>query len=298
MPGWLRRTALIVVLIGFAVLAATGVLDRGMGWCGLDRLARANDGYLDRAFDRALAGFLLLSGIKSGLAIVEGSSVGVGVQVELGDAVQPAYDYVDTAWKAAMAGASIIAMMKLALQGLTLVDHWALFAALALWAAYFPMLWFVPRVAFAPKILGRAGRFAVTLCVMLYLLLPLTIAGAALLSQRITAPLVESSHDQLKALGQALTPERIQEQFFPQETETSPSLFDLKGKIAQMGQGVKALLAYLKLETERMAALTIRLMAAYLFDCILFPLVFGLILMTVIKSGVHTIFSLDRGGSI
>ncbi|MBI5897208.1 MAG: hypothetical protein HZB24_14795, partial [Desulfobacterales bacterium] len=89
MPGWLRRTALIVVLIGFAVLAATGVLDRGMGWCGLDRLARANDGYLDRAFDRALAGFLLLSGIKSGLAIVEGSSVGVGVQVELGDAVQP-----------------------------------------------------------------------------------------------------------------------------------------------------------------------------------------------------------------
>ncbi|MBI5897517.1 MAG: hypothetical protein HZB24_16400 [Desulfobacterales bacterium] len=298
MPHRFRRIALIVLLIAFAALAASGVLDRGLGWCGLDRLARANDGYLDRAFDRALAGFLLLSGIKSGLAIVEGSSVGVGVQVELGDAVQPAYDYVDTAWKAAMAGASIIAMMKLALQGLTLVDHWALFAALALWAAYFPMLWFVPRVAFAPKILGRAGRFAVTLCVMLYLLLPLTIAGAALLSQRITAPLVESSHDQLKALGQALTPERIQEQFFPQETETSPSLFDLKGKIAQMGQGVKALLAYLKLETERMAALTIRLMAAYLFDCILFPLVFGLILMTVIKSGVHTIFSLDRGGSI
>lgn len=298
MPHRIRRIALILVLIGAAALAATGALDRGLGWCGLDRLARANDGYLDRAFDRALAGFLLLSGIKSGLAIVEGSSVGVGVQVELGDAVQPAYDYVDTAWKAAMAGASIIALMKLALQGLTLIDHWALFAALVLWLAYFPALWWFPRGAALQKIFGRAGRFTVTLCVMLYLLLPLTIAGAALLSQRITAPLVESSHDQLETLGQALTPEHIQEKFFPQESETSSSLFDLKEKIAQMGQGVKALMAYLKLESERMAALTIRLMAAYLFDCILFPLVFGLILMTIIKSGVQTIFALDRGGSI
>ena len=298
MPAWSRRTALIVVLGACAAMAATGLLDRGMGWFGLDHLIRANDEYLDRAFDRAMAGFIILSGIKSGLAIVEGSSVGVGVQVELGDAVQPVYDYVDTAWKAAMAGASIIALMKLALQGLTLIDHWALFAALAVWLSYFAALWLFPRSTALHKTFGRAGRFAATLCAMFYLLLPLSIFGAALMSQRITVPLVESSHEQLKALGQTLTPERIQAQFFPPEPETAPSLFDLKAKIAQMGQGVKALLAYLKSETERMAALTIRLMAAYLFDCILFPLVFGLILMTMIKSGIHAIFGLDRGASL
>jgi hypothetical protein len=297
MPQRFRKIALILVLIAAAVMAAAGILDRGMGWVGLDRLARANDGYLDRAFDRAMAGFLLLSGIKSGLAIVEGSSVGVGVHVELGDAVQPAYDYVDTAWKAAMAGASIIALMKLALQGLALIDHWVLFAALILALAHFLTLWFFPRGASLHKSSGRASRFAVTLCVMLYLLLPLTIFGAALLSQRITVPLVESSHEQLKDLGKTLSPERIQAQFFPLETETD-SLFDLKEKITRMGQGIKTLLAYLQLETERVAALTIRLMAAYLFDCILFPLIFGLVLMTMIKSGIHSIFGLDRGGSI
>jgi hypothetical protein len=295
MPHRFHRIALIVALIACAALSAGGLLDRGLSWCGLERLALANDGYLDRAFDRALAGFLLLSGIKSGLAIVEGSSVGVGIQVELGDAVQPAYDYVDTAWKAAMAGASIIALMKLALQGLTLVDHWALFTALLLWALYWALLWWVPRGPWLHTLFGRAGRFAATLSVMLYLLLPLTVAGAALVSQRITAPVVESSHDELKALGQALTPERIQERFFPQGIEAGASLFDLKEKMAQMGQGVKAMIAYLKIEAERLAALTLRLLAAYLFDCILFPLVFGLILMTMIKSGVHCIFALDRG---
>ena len=63
-----------------------------------------------------------------------------------------------------------------------------------------------------------------------------------------------------------------------------------------MGQGVKALMAYLKLETGRIAALTIKLVAAYLFDCIVFPLFFGLILMTVIKSTVRYMFELDRTG--
>lgn len=297
MPHRSGRIVWVLVLIALAALAATGQLDRGLGWCGLTPLARANDGYLDRAFDRALAGFILLSGIKSGLAVVEGSTVGVGVQVELGDAVQPAYDYVDTAWKAAMAGASIIALMKMALQGLTLVDHWALFAALALWAAFLAARWFTPQVDILQKLLGRAGRFAVSLCAMLYLLLPLTVAGAALLSQRITAPMVESSQEALRDVGQTLTPEGLQAKFFPLEAQADSSIFDLKARIAQMGQGVKDLMAYLKKETEHLAATAIRLIAAYLFDCILFPLLFGLILMTIIRSGIQSIFALGNGSA-
>ncbi|MFZ1982891.1 MAG: hypothetical protein WAU91_00665 [Desulfatitalea sp.] len=296
MPQWFRRTVLVVLLVAATILAAAGVLDRGLGWCGLDRLARANDGYLDRAFDRALAGFLILSGIKSGLAIVEGSSVGVGVQVELGDVVQPAYDYVDMAWKAAMAGASIIALMQLALQGLALIDHWALVLSLSVWTAACLALWLLPRQLNLHGIFRQAGRFGATLCIMLYVLLPLTVSAAALISQRITAPMVERSHEQLKALGEVLAPDQLQERFFPDGPDDTLSAFDFKGRMARLSQGVKALTAYLKMETERIAGLTIRLMAAYLFDCILFPLFFGLVLMTMIKSAVRYLFELDRGG--
>jgi hypothetical protein len=296
MPQWLRRTVLIILLVAATILAAAGVLDRGLGWCGLDRLARANDSYLDRAFDRALAGFLILSGIKSGLAIVEGSSVGVGVQVELGDVVQPAYDYVDLAWKAALAGASIIALMQLALKGLALIDHWALVLALSVWTAACLAFWLLPRQPNIHGIFRQAGRFGTTLCLMLYLLLPLTIFGAAFISQQITAPIVERSHEQLKALGEVLAPDRLQERFFPDGPDDTLSVFDLKGRIAKLGQGIMALASYLKMESERIAGMTIRLMAAYLFDCILFPLFFGLVLMTMIKSVVSYLFELDRGG--
>jgi hypothetical protein len=44
------------------------------------------------------AAFVTVSAVKGAMAIVEGSAVGVGFELELGDIVQPAYDYVDFVW--------------------------------------------------------------------------------------------------------------------------------------------------------------------------------------------------------
>jgi len=298
MPEWIKRAVVFILLLAALVLAMQGVLDRGLAWCGLNRLEQTNAHYLDSAFDSALAGFLILSGIKSGLAIVEGSSVGVGVNVQLGDVVQPVYDYVDIAWRAAMAGASVIVLMQLALQGLALVDQWALTLFLLMWTAGWLVAWMFPRAAQMRLTLKAGTRFSATLCLALYLLLPLTIWGASLISRHITKPLHDSSQARFETLGKALSPEGLYQRFFPEiEGADEISTFDFKGKIAKMGREVKALAAYLKLETEHMAATTLKLIAAYLFDCILFPLFFGLILMTMLKSGVRYLFELDRLGS-
>lgn len=288
MPDWLKRAVILILLLAALVLAAGEVVDRGLGWCGLSHLERVNGQYLDSAFDSALAGFLILSGIKSGLSIVEGSSVGIGVNVQLGDVVQPVYDYVDIAWRAAMAGASVVVVMQLALQGLAMVDHWALFMLLLIWVTWLLGIWIFPSAQSAHRILKAGIRFSVALCLVLYLLLPLTITGASAVSQRITKPLLESSQAEFKSVGEELSPEGLHRRFFPEGEEADElSAFDLKGKISKMSDGVKALAAYLKLETERLAAATLKFIAAYLFDCILFPLFFGLILMTMLKSGVR-----------
>jgi hypothetical protein len=42
--------------------------------------------------------FLIFSAIKGTLAVIEGSTVGVGFEVEVGDLIQPVYDYVDYFW--------------------------------------------------------------------------------------------------------------------------------------------------------------------------------------------------------
>jgi hypothetical protein len=284
----------MTVLVCALTLSALGFVDRALNACGLGYLDKTNASYLDEAFDRSLAGFLLLSTIKSGLAIVEGSEVGIGFSIELGDIVQPMYDYIDIAWRAALAGGSVIVGMQLALKGLRLVDQWALTGLGLILMGYFLTLWYLPHQSWLRDGCKGAARFGATLCVALYLLLPLSVTGAAALSQQVTRPLVEASHEELKAIGSALSPEHISGHFMSDTNGQTISALDLKSALANAGRGVLALVTFLKTESERIATLTIKLVAAYVFDCILFPLFFALILFTMLKSGVRYIFDFNR----
>lgn len=292
-PGW-KKALLVALLIIAMLLAGTGLLDRGLNRCGLARLSQANKRYLDGAFDKALAGFLILSSIKSGLAIVEGSGVGIGFNLEVGDVVQPAYDYVDIAWRAAMAGGSIIAVMQLALSGIQLIDHWALALLLLLVLLWQLSQWLLPRSGGLNGYLRGGVHFGTTLCLALYLLLPLSITAAAAVSDRITAPMLERSNAELQRLSKFLSPENLHQRFWADLPDEGGGPLDIKAKVTKLGRGLKELTAFLKTETERVAGLTLKLIAAYAFDCILFPLFFGLILMTMLKSGVRFLFEFER----
>ena len=295
-PG-VKASLKTVILAGLIILSVTGILDRGLGKAGLDPLARSNQLYLNAAFDKALAGFLILSGIKSGLAIVEGSEVGVGFSLELGDAVQPLYDYVDIAWRAAMAGGTIIVMMQLALSGVTMIDHWVLALVLTLILAGHLIHWIWPKTGGLHNVIKASSHWGLTLCVILYLILPLAVTMAAHLSKRLTAPMIETSHTRLSELGDTLTPESLSKRFLGDVATSGLATLDIKAKLSHMGHAVKELMAYLKTEGEHMAALTLKLIAAYVFDCILFPLFFGIILITLLKTGVGHLFELSRPSS-
>ncbi len=289
-----KRWIMIIVLMGATALSAVGYTDRVLGWIGTRHLSQANDAYLENAFDKSLSGFLLLSSIKSGLAVVEGSEVGIGFNLELGDIVQPVYDYVDIAWKAALAGGSIIVGMQLALESLTLIDHWSLAGLLFLLAAKLLCSWLWPQRNGLHQGMREAVRFATTLTVACYLLLPLSVIGAAALSHHITRPMIEASHEELKRIEEELSPRQVNQSSLADLAEESLTNPSLKQKISETSAGIKKLISFLKTETDRIAALTLKLIAAYLFDCILFPLLFGLILITMIKGGVHYFFDLSR----
>lgn len=289
-----KRWLIIIALIGVTALSAAGYTDRALNWIGTGHLARANNTYLDDAFDKSLTGFLLLSSIKSGLAVVEGSQVGIGFNLELGDIVQPVYDYVDIAWKAALAGGSIIIGMQLALKSLALMDHWLLAGSLLLLTAKMLSRWIWPRRSGLHQGIGEALRFATTLTVACYLLLPLSVTGAAALSHTITGPMIEASHQELRRIEKEMSPGKADQTALADLAQESFSAPSLKKKLSETSTGIQMLVSFLKTETDRIAALTLKLIAAYVFDCILFPLLFGLILITMIKGGVHYFFDLSR----
>ncbi|MEJ2158062.1 MAG: hypothetical protein P8X96_22265 [Desulfobacteraceae bacterium] len=289
-----KRWLIIIALVGVTALSAAGYTDRALNWIGTGYLTRANNTYLDDAFDKSLTGFLLLSSIKSGLAVVEGSQVGIGFNLELGDIVQPVYDYVDIAWKAALTGGSIIIGMQLALKSLALVDHWLLAGSLLLLTVKLLSRWLWPRQSRLHQGIGEALRFATTLTVACYLLLPLSVTGAAALSHTITGPMIEASHQELRRIEEEISPGKADQAALADLAQESFSAPSLKKKLSEASTGIQMLISFLKTETDRIAALTLKLIAAYVFDCILFPLLFGLILITMIKGGVHYFFDLSR----
>ena len=289
-----KRWIIIIALVGVTILSAAGYTDRALNWIGIGHLTRANNTYLDDAFDKSLTGFLLLSSIKSGLAVVEGSQVGIGFNLELGDIVQPVYDYVDIAWKAALAGGSIIIGMQLALKSLAVIDHWALAGLLLLLTVRYLSRWIWPQRSGLHQSIHEVLRFTSTLTMACYLLLPLAVTGAAALSHHITRPMIEQSHAELKRIEAEISPKQVDRAALADLAEESFSAPSLKKKLSETTAGIQMLISFLRTETDQIAALTLKLIAAYVFDCILFPLLFGLILITMIKGGVHYFFDLSR----
>jgi hypothetical protein len=239
-----------------------------------------------------LSGFLLLSSIKSGLAVVEGSEVGVGFSLELGDVVQPVYDYVDIAWKAALAGGSIIVGMQLALKGLGYVGHWILTGVLLASLLQLLITWYRPHWRGLQTGFTEAVRFGTSMALAFYLLLPLSVTGAAVLSHRITRPMVDASHDQLAQIDQEIKPEHLNQEVLADMAAEGLSSPSLKTRLRDTAAGIQMLIAFLRTQTEKVAALAIRLIAAYVFDCILFPLFFGLVFMTMLRSGTRYFFEI------
>ncbi len=297
MKSVFKKGIFCILLTTLAILSAAELLDTGLERVGMNQLHRFNEHYLDDAFQRALTGFVILSGIKSGLAVIEGSEVGVGFNLQVGDMVQPLYDYVDIAWRAAMAGGGVIALMQMALKGLRLIDHWFLATWLILMLAVCASAWWFPAQNrwWLPR-LRELTRLGANLTIACYLLLPLTVMAAAALSAKITGPVVTATHEELRRFGETLAPENLAAEFFGQEPEAGWGFLDVKTRLTRLGEGMKAFTAFLTHQTEHIAGLILKLLAAYLFDCILFPLFFGLISMTLLRSGVSYLFDLHGAG--
>ncbi len=276
LPKRIVNPATALLLFIALVLAGTGHLDRIVGAAGLAAAAEANDRYLENSFDRALKGFLVLSAIKSGVAILEGSEVGVGFSLEIGDIVQAVYDYVDVAWRVTLAGGTVLLLTRIILQALQAVDQWFLVAALGLWLAAFLTRWLAPSYGKPLRIFRECLLFVGSITIALYLLLPVSIRGASYLSARITGPLIEEAHAGFAGVQADLSPRALGERFFPDagDDESLWARLDLREKLANSKQAMADLGEWFEESSEDFAIWTIQLIAGYVFDCVVFPLSF------------------------
>ncbi len=298
LPKHLKRTVVIILLLAAVFVAAFGYIDKPIHWLGMGQISRANEAYLKDSFDKSVTGFLVLSGIKSGLAVLEGSEVGIGFNLEVGDIVQSVYDYVDIAWQTALLGGTVILATLLLLRSAEMIDHWAF--ALLLFSVFvsYGINWYFPKFAKTSRLIRETTFYLIVFTVSIYLVVPFSITGAAFLSEKITRPIIEESHKSFDSIKEDFSFENINERLFADEKDKEQqrswfSEFNLKAKWAKLNERIKQLSNYFKDKTKNVAIWTIQLIAGYLFDSIIFPITFFILLFVVTKGIILYIFE-DR----
>ena len=288
---YIKKSLLLILILVAGILAAAGHADLVVDSVGMGRVSEANLAYLNDAFDRSLSGFLVLSGIKSGLAIIEGSEVGIGFNLEIGDIVQAVYDYVDVAWKTALAGGTVLLMTRLCLEAVALIDHWCLSVLLLGVGVYLIFRWFLPGCEKTTRIVREAILFLAVLTVILYVILPISITGASYLSKKITQPIIEETQAGFEDIHREFSPGYLSKGFFPDDVKEGSLFpgFDFKAKYENTKERIQFIGSFFKERTHHMAVLTLKLIAGYVFDCIVFPLTFFVVLYLFTKNIVNFI---------
>jgi hypothetical protein len=303
-----NKVAALLLLVLLA-LAVSGVFDLAVDKAFMGKLHERNVSYLDESFDKSVKGFLVLSTIKAGLAIVEGSDLEFGfslgaqgsIELQYGDVVQSLYDYVDVAWKTSLAGGAVLLLTKLLLNAVSQVDQWFLVVALAALLVCCVVDGFLPRLAILSRACKPLFSLFIVLSAVLYLVLPFTVVAASFLSARISAPLIEEATTGYQSIENDLSSEALSERLSPFDDEEGDAGLWSRMKISQQIKRLKGkygeTITWLKSLTREMAIWTIKLFAGYLFDCLVFPLAIFFVLFVATRGLLGYAFNLRRDNS-
>lgn len=257
---WLLVVVLLLALWG----SAYGPLDHWINDVALGEVARTNEVYLEESFDNASKLFLILTGIKTVLAIVEGSDVGVGFSLQVGDIVKAVYDYIDFAWMVMLLSTLVLKLTQLLLLTARWADSQLLSITLLVFLVYLLVKWNLrsERLRDLRCMLRDLSYLLVTITLAAYLLLPLSVAAGARMSDEITRIHKQQAEAELIVLSSDLQAKY-------------DSIGEAEGFLNKAGKVKETLFSfgsYLAARTGDLFWHVVSLCAAYIFDTVVFPL--------------------------
>lgn len=243
---------------------------------GYNALTARTETLVDDAIASNTATFLVVSAIKAGLAVVEGSAVGVGFELEIGDFVQPVYDYVDFIWKALLYALMVLGLYKLLLEaGMLAAGLKLIGAGLALWALALTARRY-------RKAAARWGRVAVVLGLLLAYVVPAALWATHFLSSHYTDPLKARYDAQIAGIKAELG-------------DTADELMDLRDRVSVLrpGESLDEVKAAMLIAMHRAANLVWGGMTAFVslvlilfFEQFVFPLLSAWVLYRFVHYAV------------
>jgi hypothetical protein len=269
------RLAAAFLLMVCIALSATGVMMSGLNAVGLKDLHGANDRYLQNSFDKTLKTFGVLSAVKVGLAVMQGSDVGIGFHLEVGDIVQSVYDYVDIAWRTTLGCAAVLLGTRYLLQTADLLAPWFLTATFAFLLLHLAFRWTAAKIEILHSISRDLAWGAGIAAVTLILVLPASIAGGRWLSTQITQPSIQEAQDGLLGIRKEIESSSVQA-----HAGFLSKLVQAKDRLTRVAEIVSR-------EASKLSVWVLKLIAGYVFDCFVFPVLLFLSLFWLVRKSAR-----------
>ena len=215
----------ILVLFGI-VLSLFGLLSKAFEITIYDFLKKESQQYMQDSYNESKNLFVTLSVLKGTMAVIEGSTLNanavVGVDVELGDVVEPIYDMVNILWRTSLVSVVILKIETLYFDFFSVKLSSFLITAALIGLA--PSLFFKNKFT---DIIRKISKYIFYSFLFIYLLIPFVLFVTSLsvnkMEKEYQVPAISRINKNVTELGEAA------KSFFQPAENTS--IFNFKGQI-------------------------------------------------------------------
>ncbi len=220
-----------------------------------------------------------MSGIKAGLAVIEGSTAGVSAgmsaKLQVGDVVQSVYDYVDIAWRTLLTGCIAILAIQYLLEAVAVVDGYIFATTCLVFGLVLGLRWWARSWTRTRRIVKDMFSFFLIFLIAAYYILPVSVWSASRLSDIITRPSVEEAQKGFSQTRAIL--------FQDDTVQSEGFIANMRNIPERIGQ----IATYIKTRSSQMAVWTVKLITGYIFDCIVFPLLIFTLLLWLTRGALR-----------
>ena len=215
----------ILVLCGI-VLSLFGLLSKAFEITVYDFLKKESQQYMQDSYNESKKLFVTLSVLKGTMAVIEGSTLNanavVGVDVELGDVVEPIYDMVNILWRTSLVSVVILKIETLYFDFFSVKLSSFLITAALIGLA--PSLFFKNKFT---DIIRKISKYIFYSFLFIYLLIPFVLFVTSLsvnkMEKEYQVPAISRINENVSELGESA------KSFFQPAENTS--IFNFKGQI-------------------------------------------------------------------
>lgn len=215
----------IAIIVGI-LLCIFGLMNKIFEFTIFNFFKNMTKPYLERAYEESKKLFITLSLLKGTTDVIEGSTVNVnvilGMNIQIGDLVQPIYDIIDILWKISLASVVVLKLETIYYE-IFKVKLASILIFISL-VTYFPYTFYQNALT---EIFKKISKYSLLALAFVYVLLPGTILVSSAVSDYFEKEYKEPAIVRLNESVNKLN--KVKDDLFVMEQ--SKSIFNIPGQI-------------------------------------------------------------------